>query len=101
VSKVKTYNLLIRAAVGSYAVSDQAFVVEITNHCPTTTITTISIPDKVYTTTDPVLSFTFNEWTQPFAYCNPFAYTMSVTALGSGVGSSFISFDSSSRTFSI
>jgi hypothetical protein len=99
-SKVGIYNLAALGSVGSFISTRQPFSVTITNQCPTSTITVVSIANQVYTSTSPALVFSFNDWTNSFSFCGSFTYSISVTVSGGG-NSAFIQFNPLTRTFTV
>ena len=77
----------------------EAFTVDVTNHCPTSAITTVAIPNKSYTTSTANLTFSFLDWTDFYSYCTPFTYT-SLYSNGTALDS-FITFTPLTKTFTI
>ena len=67
--------------------------------CPDTTITPDVIPDQIYYVTDPVLTFSFAEWTSSVTLCGAFTYTSLMD--NAVLDTNLINFNAATKTFTV
>lgn len=84
---------------GVLTITDIIWTVTIVKLCTAMVITTSNVSDQVYKIGDPPKTFSFSDWTEDVNTCGVFVYTHK---LASGAAPpSFITLDSSTRTFSV
>jgi hypothetical protein len=97
-AKIGLYPITLSGAVSGFAIASKSFTIGITNHCPTTTLTAVTVPSQTYSVYQPAVTHTFTDWALGHSFCGPVAYIFTTTNSGTG-NPAFIKLDSATRTF--